>query len=868
MIVLKFGGSSITKHGFDIICHQLLKNQSQSSEKQVVVLSAISNTTSLLIKFTETLDFKLIQQVLLQQQQLSEELELTAVLPSISIKQSLLLDCERLKQTSGSINSVLLKSKIIGYGEYFSTCYLYEYLQKHWHNKHSIKLVDSAEFITTKDQCASTIFMKSEFRCNSKIVHGYFKDSSSNSCSIIITQGFVASDCNSNRCVLSRGGSDTTAALIANSVKASRLEIWTDVNGIYDSDPNVIPTAKIIPQIDYDLCQEMAAMGAKVLHPYCILPCKEKNIPIIIRNTYGGANEINTIIGKPVVSPTGELREKKRHLALLKQKRNIVFHISSLSMWSGFGFMADVFSVFTKYGININIITTSQFEVYATTSEYVEKSVLKCVQNELKQHYTIRIISDCTQISLVGKDLLQSDIFQTTATKFISTFTTEYKRDIFITHLSSNNMCLSFVVSQSISDDFYQKFYNQVLLTEQKPEPEPGQFDHTTVSKWWYSKIPKIQAQLEKSNKRQLYLYNLPTVREKCRLMTTNLTQFDTFFYAMKANDNLSVLREIYYEGFQFECVSLTEVKFIHTQFPKAIILFTPNYCHVEEYRAAFEISNCLIVVDNLEVLKKNPKLFYGKSIGLRLDLDQGDGHHEKVITEGKFSKFGIPLSAISDVVRFSKQNQIRIEGLHSHRGSGIEKASNWTKTIDILWDIGLNIPTLRWIDIGGGFGVQFTQQKFQKINDYLETKRQTTNTNQGQTKRSIPIQFFVEPGRFLVSEAGILLSKVNLVRKKDNVNFVGVESGMNTLMRPTLYDAYHHITNISRMEEKKDTWKPFQIVGPICESGDILGKNRFLPSTTKESDILLIEHGGAYGHTMSNHYNMREPASEELFSG
>jgi diaminopimelate decarboxylase/aspartate kinase len=162
------------------------------------------------------------------------------------------------------------------------------------------------------------------------------------------------------------------------------------------------------------------------------------------------------------------------------------------------------------------------------------------------------------------------------------------------------------------------------------------------------------------------------------------------------------------------------------------------------------------------------------------------------------------------------------------------------------------SFPDLRWINLGGGLGVRSRNRELDlvKLNDSLSEFVESG------------IKIFMEPGRFIVSEAGVLLARATQIRRKGNKNFLGISTGMNSLIRPTLYGAYHGIYNLTRIDERANV--NYSVVGPICETGDKLGENRLLPRT-KVEDIILIENGGAYGFVMSSNYNMREPASEMI---
>jgi aspartate kinase len=180
---------------------------------------------------------------------------------------------------------------------------------------------------------------------------------------INVFQGFIGSTPSGKKVLLGRGGSDTTGALIANSMDAKYYEVWTDVDGIYTADPRIFE-ACLINKIDYELIQELASMGAKVMHPLSIKPCADKNIPIYVKNTFNDKAE-----GTKITS----LEETKNYTKLTMfyaiQKNETLFKIKSLDMWNSFGFLNDIFRKFSDNKIDVNIVTTSQFSVSATTNE-------------------------------------------------------------------------------------------------------------------------------------------------------------------------------------------------------------------------------------------------------------------------------------------------------------------------------------------------------------------------------------------------------------------------------------------------------------------------------------------------------------------
>jgi len=198
------------------------------------------------------------------------------------------------------------------------------------------------------------------------------------------------------------------------------------------------------------------------------------------------------------------------------------------------------------------------------------------------------------------------------------------------------------------------------------------------------------------------------------------------------------------------------------------------------------------------------------------------------------------------------------VVGVHAHAGSGIRTPGAWTEIALFLAAAAERFPGVRVLDVGGGLGVP--ERPGQPPLDLAELAlglRRCQAANPG-------YELWLEPGRFLVAQAGVLLARVTQVKRKGQVTWVGIETGMNSLIRPALYGAYHVIVNLSRLDQPATMTA--HVVGPICETGDILGRSRQL-APAAEGDVLLIAGAGAYGRVMSSHYNMRAPAGEHLLA-
>jgi bifunctional diaminopimelate decarboxylase / aspartate kinase len=769
--VLKFGGSSLKGNGMKQIT-SIIKN---NNSKKVIVLSAVGGITDLLYKLSEGFDNTIYELLLVVYFDL-------LTLLKIDDSKEILQKLEDLKKETD-------KDIIVSYGEELSVLIFSKYLEK-------LK-------IKHKNIDVKNLIIYNKDNNNYSFDLNYFV-SNSNNYDLIITQGFITGTTDGGIHLLSRSGSDTSATMLANMLSSKDVYIYTDVNGIYATDPNKIKNNNIIQNIDYNTAQELSAMGAKVMHPFSIKPAQEKNINIHIKNTFN-YNRPGTTISK----------QESNNIAITNLSNITLFHIKSLNMWNNYGFVNDIFDDFSKNNIDINIITTSQFVISCTTDE-TDKDKLNSIYQELSKRYEVEVIYNCNMISVVGNNIYEksAEIFELTK-----------NYNIFITHISSNKLSISFIVNNDIELTLHEKLF---YLFYQK-------------YRWWENEIDIIKNTFKFHSENSLYFYSRNDIEKNCDNLKNKLKFVDNFYYAMKANSNIMVLKYITNKEFGLECVSQNEIK-LALKYTKDII-FTPNFCDVNEYKFAFN-KNCKVIVDNYEILSND--IFKNKSIALRIDPIYGDGHHKKVVTAGEDCKFGIDISDISKVVEICNKNNIKVIGLHCHKGSGINNPKLWTDNAIFLLSFLDKFKDLEFINLGGGLGLELN---LEEVNKYFTNNIKLKN-----------IKIFIEPGRYLVANSGVLVSKVSQVKTKNKTNYIGLNTGMNSLIRPTLYNAYHPIFNINNLEGK-EKYK-YNVVGPICESGDIFGKNIELP-VTNVNDLILIDTSGAYGFTMASQYNLRIPARE-----
>jgi diaminopimelate decarboxylase/aspartate kinase len=249
--------------------------------------------------------------------------------------------------------------------------------------------------------------------------------------------------------------------------------------------------------------------------------------------------------------------------------------------------------------------------------------------------------------------------------------------------------------------------------------------------------------------------------------------------------------------------------------------------------------------------------VFRGRTIWLRIDLGHGEGHHEKVKTGGVAAKFGLPMTRFDAFVEEARKLGVRISGLHAHLGSGIEDPQHWRGVYAHLAGLADGIGTIETIDIGGGLPIPYTPEAPQFDLPLWRAGLE-------EIKAAYPrYGLVIEPGRYLVAESGALLLSVTQVIEKDGVRRIGCDAGMNALMRPAMYEAYHGIFSLSRADDAGTA--VFDVVGPICESSDVIGRGRTLPADTTEGDVMLVADAGAYGMAMANTYNLRALPAEDV---
>lgn len=358
-----------------------------------------------------------------------------------------------------------------------------------------------------------------------------------------------------------------------------------------------------------------------------------------------------------------------------------------------------------------------------------------------------------------------------------------------------------------------------------------------------------------------VYIYHAERITTQYQKLTDAFTGIEaTFFYACKALTNINVLKHIKSIGCNIDCSSINEVQLaLMAGFEPNRVLYTSNNISFSEIETAKELG-VHINIDSLSNLEKFGKK-YGHSypVGVRLRPNIMAGGNLKISTGHSKSKFGIPLQDVDKIAQLVKDTGLYIRTLHIHTGSEIKDVEVFVKGVEVMFEVAKNFPELEVIDLGGGFKVPY-EPGDEGTDIGLLGKKVTEAFLHYEKENNKKIQVWFEPGKFLVSEAGYFVTKVNVLKHSGDIKFAGIDSGLNHLIRPMFYGSYHHIDNLSNPDAVKQA---YNVVGYICET-DTFADNRMI-AEIREEDYLVFYNAGAYGFEMASNYNSRFRPAEVL---
>jgi len=361
-----------------------------------------------------------------------------------------------------------------------------------------------------------------------------------------------------------------------------------------------------------------------------------------------------------------------------------------------------------------------------------------------------------------------------------------------------------------------------------------------------------------------LYVYDFATIERQYKRLTAAFEGVDLQInYACKANTNINILKLIRELGAGLDAVSIQEIRLgLHAGYQPDEILYTPNGVSMEEMDQAVK-EGVQINVDNISMLEQFGQKYPDYPICIRLNPHIMAGGNSKISVGHIDSKFGISFHQMPLVKRIVEATGMVIEGLHMHTGSEILDSDVFLNGAEILLNAATGFSDLKYVDFGSGFKVPY--KEYDMETDIEELGQKITKRFKKFCKdygREITLKF--EPGKYLVSEAGFFLAKVNVIKQTTSTVFAGLDSGLNHLIRPMFYDSYHQIFNLNKPSGKS---RIYTVVGYICET-DTFGVNRKINEIV-EGDILAFKNAGAYCFSMSSNYNSRyRPAEVLIYKG
>jgi diaminopimelate decarboxylase/aspartate kinase len=849
-VVLKFGGTSVAERQSWETIAAIVRRRLEEGLRPLVVCSAIAGATNALEALLDgPTDEKRLKNLRKKHADLAAQLGVDAE----TLIGEDLNELSRLARGAALVGEVSsrLRARVLAFGELMSTKLGAAFLNLHglpaeWRNAREMLVADTDDRLAQRQQFLSA-------SCCVLPDEALQRTLAASPAAVVVTQGFIARNRHGDTVLLGRGGSDTSAAYFAAMLQAERCEIWTDVPGIFSGDPRQAPNGRLLRRLDYAEALEITSMGAKVLHPRAIPPLRDLGIPIHIRCTSRPELE-GTVIAAD--APGDEAQVKA-----ICHKRNLtIISMETPGMWQQVGFLADAFACFRRHGLSIDLVSTSETNVTVSldsAANVLSPEALDPLLADLGHICAPRKIGPCASVSLVGRHI------RTILHQLGPALEVFGESKIHLVSQAANDLNLTFVVDEDQADRlvdqlhelFFEHGQSEALLGstwseifEQKSAaPSPA------AAPWWLTRRETLLKLAAEGT--PLYVYDEETLSDAAARLQA-LSPVDRVFYSIKANAFPPILKLFYERGLGFECVSPGEVERVLALFPdidRRRVLFTPNFAPRGEYEFGYE-QGVIVTLDNLHPLERWPEAFRGREIFVRVDPGQGRGHHKHVKTAGSRSKFGVTRDQFDRLVQLARANGTRIRGLHAHTGSGILTHENWQETATFLSALAERLSDVEALDLGGGLGV--VERPGQN-----ELDLHAVGEGLKAVKAAYPLlELWLEPGRFLVANAGVLLARATQTKRKNGAYYIGVDAGMNTLIRPALYGAYHQIVNLTNINDPERVQA--DVVGPICESGDVLGHDRAL-APVREGDVLLVATVGAYGYAMSSNYNLRQPARE-----
>lgn len=369
-----------------------------------------------------------------------------------------------------------------------------------------------------------------------------------------------------------------------------------------------------------------------------------------------------------------------------------------------------------------------------------------------------------------------------------------------------------------------------------------------------------------------VYVYNEEIIRKSMETVEGVITKYPyTANYSVKANTNIEILKLALDEGLNCDAMSPGEISLLlKAGFPPEKIFFVSNNVSAEEMQFAID-KGVMVSLDSLDQLDRFGQINPGGRCAVRINPGVGAGHSEKVVTAGKKTKFAIAEEDIDKIFEIADKYDLKIVGINQHIGSGFLDPTPYIDAVTNLLRIADRFENLEFIDFGGGYGIPYHKLDDEKpfpMEDFKNKLEPVLDEFVGRYGKA-PL-FKSEPGRYCVAEGSVILSRVQAIKTNSGIKYVGCDTGMNTLIRPAMYDSYHDIEVIRNGKvvdrDGNADMETVNVSGPICETGDLIAKGRLLPKA-QTGDLLAILDTGAYGYSMASSYNSRPRPAEVMIT-
>ena len=678
----------------------------------------------------------------------------------------------------------------------------------------------------------------------------------------VVTQGFIGSDASGRTTLLGRGGSDYSASLLGAALGAERIEIWTDVDGVLTANPEIVPEARRLRGLSFAEASELAYFGARVLHPSTILPAIEAGVPVWVGNARRPDGGGTTIVAR--AAPPADERWVVKAIA---DKRGItVVDVTSTRMLMAHGFLARIFEVFDVHRTPVDLVSTSEVSVSLTVDDDRRLSEIVAA---LSRFASVEVEREMALVCLVGEGMrgragIAADVFR--AIRFAP---------VRMITQGASAINLSLVVRAEDADRvvaaLHETFFGGSLPAEIFGESfrdleEIGR-RHTTARSRLGAAEPTVALPLAEQARRHgtpLYVYDLDAVGARARQVAEQLGgTARRFFYACKANAHREILARVSAVGFGVEAASPGEAeRALDCGVAADQVLLSASNARPRDLAAALE-RGMSVTLGALSDIRRVGVLAPGRAVLLRVNPGVGDGHHRHVVTGGAASKFGIPLEELATAVEAAAEVGLVVRGLHAHIGSGIADPAPLLASARRLLEAAAGVPSVRVLDLGGGFAIPYRDGD-REFDVAAYAGGLEALLAEFETRLPGRPELWFEPGRFVVGPAGYLVAEVTCRKESGGLTFIGLDTGMNHLLRPALYGAYHRIVNLSAPEAPLE-W--VEVVGNVCETTDVLASNRPVPRP-EEGHLLAFLDVGAYGFSMASRYNLWPLPKEVTLSG